>query len=68
MLRRYGSNVTSYPYPLFDILSTTHRAILFGSSALLMTGSTILLKWLYAKINGVETGNKRTTPANIKGE
>ncbi|KFY76681.1 hypothetical protein V499_03746 [Pseudogymnoascus sp. VKM F-103] len=57
-----------YPYPLFDILSTTHRAILFGSSALLMTGSTILLKWLYAKINGVETGNKRTTPANIKGE
>lgn len=58
-----------YPYPLFDILSTTHRALLFGSSALLMTGSTILLKWLYAKVNGSpETGNKRTTPANIKGE
>ncbi|KAI1260099.1 FAR-17a/AIG1-like protein [Xylariaceae sp. FL1019] len=41
-----------YPYPIFDMLSTWQRAALFTVSATLMTASTILLKWLYAWING----------------
>ncbi|GAW12273.1 hypothetical protein ANO14919_016360 [Xylariales sp. No.14919] len=43
-----------YPYPIFDILDTWQRATLFAFSAFLMTGSTMLLKWLYGKINGLE--------------
>ncbi|KAI0109657.1 FAR-17a/AIG1-like protein-domain-containing protein [Nemania sp. FL0031] len=43
-----------YPYPLFDVLSTWQRATLFAFSAFLMTGSTIALKWLYGKVNGLE--------------
>lgn len=43
-----------YPYPIFDILSIWQRAMLFAFSAVLMTGSTIGLKWLYGKVNGIE--------------
>ncbi|KAI0387259.1 FAR-17a/AIG1-like protein [Hypomontagnella monticulosa] len=43
-----------YPYPIFGILSTWQRALLFTFSASLMTGSTMLLKWTYGKVNGVE--------------
>ncbi|TGJ84129.1 hypothetical protein E0Z10_g4635 [Xylaria hypoxylon] len=43
-----------YPYPIFDILNTWQRAALFAFSAFLMTGSTMLLKWLYGKANGLE--------------
>ncbi|KAF2963239.1 hypothetical protein GQX73_g10337 [Xylaria multiplex] len=43
-----------YPYPIFAMLNTWQRATLFAFSALLMTGSTILLKWLYSKVNGLE--------------
>ncbi|KAI0139189.1 FAR-17a/AIG1-like protein [Xylariaceae sp. FL1272] len=41
-----------YPYPIFDILSNWERAALFTMSATLMAASTVLLKGLYAWING----------------
>lgn len=44
-----------YPYPIFDVLNVWQRAILFTISASLMTGSTLLLQWLYGKINGTES-------------
>lgn len=47
-----------YPYPIFDVLSTWQRAILFTFSASLMTGSTILLKWTYGRINGIDKFEK----------
>lgn len=53
-----------YPYPLFDVLNSTQRVALFGSSAVVMTGSTIMIKWLYRQING---GSDRTSrPGNIR--
>ncbi|KAI1503244.1 FAR-17a/AIG1-like protein [Biscogniauxia marginata] len=57
-----------YPYPIFDILSTSQRVLLFSSSALLMTGSTMMLKWLYGKINGIEKFKKEAVanPAGIR--
>lgn len=59
---------TSYPYPLMEQLSTVQRVILFGAAALLMTGSTVMLKWLYGKVNGLQGEEKRSTPGNVKGE
>ncbi|KAI0204727.1 FAR-17a/AIG1-like protein [Astrocystis sublimbata] len=47
-----------YPYPIFDILSTWQRALLFAFSAVLMTGSTLLLKWLYGQVNGIHDSAK----------
>lgn len=47
-----------YPYPIFDLLSTWQRVLLFSVSALLMTGSTMVLKWLYGKINGIDEFRK----------
>lgn len=41
-----------YPYPLFEQLNTARRIVLFTVAALLMAGSTMMLKWLYGKING----------------
>lgn len=63
-----GANCGSYPYPLFGALDTTQRAVLFLGAALTMTGSTVVLQWLYGKLNGLEGAEKRSTPANIKGE
>lgn len=37
-----------------DLISTWQRVILFVVSASLMTGSTMALKWLYGKVNGIE--------------
>ena len=56
-----------YPYPLFDLLDTTQRIGLFSASALLMTASTAVLKWLYGRINGygVQTAPK-ARPGNVK--
>jgi hypothetical protein len=42
------------PYPIMDLLSTGQRVILFTVSAGLMTGSTLALKWIYGKLNGIE--------------
>jgi hypothetical protein len=36
------------------LLSTPQRALLFAVAATLMTGSTMALKWVYGKLNGVE--------------
>ncbi|KAK3695245.1 FAR-17a/AIG1-like protein [Podospora appendiculata] len=43
-----------YPYPIFELLATWQRVLLFTFSAVLMTGSTMLLKFVYGKINGIE--------------
>lgn len=58
----------SYPYPLFAALDTTQRIVLFTSAALTMTGSTVMLQWLYSRVNGLQGAEKRSTPNNIKGE
>ncbi|CAO1601952.1 hypothetical protein XANCAGTX0491_005590 [Xanthoria calcicola] len=42
-----------YPYPIFEVLSTPWRVVLFCFSGLLMAGSTEMLKLVYAKLNGV---------------
>ncbi|KAK6072520.1 integral membrane protein [Seiridium cupressi] len=54
-----------YPYPIFDMLSTWQRVALFSVSALVMTGSTMVLKWVYGKANGIEKFKKEaaTKPA-----
>jgi hypothetical protein len=49
----FSKNQT-YPYPIFELLNPPLRALLFTFSACLMTGSTIMLKWLYGRINGLE--------------
>lgn len=41
-----------YPYPIFDMVGTKGRIGLFTLSALVMTGSTVMLKALYEMING----------------
>lgn len=52
-----------YPYPLFEMLGKTERVALFGGSAIVMTVSTFVLKWLYGRINGVEM---RSRPGRVK--
>jgi len=47
-----------YPYPLFAMLDQTQRVGLFVGSAVVMTLSTVTLKWLYGRINGVEGGSR----------
>lgn len=47
-----------YPYPLFEMLDTKGRVGLFVVSALVMTLSTVVLNWIYARLNGVE-GERR---------
>jgi hypothetical protein len=42
--------------------------MLFVSAAMTMTTSTLVLQWLYEKVNGLQGAVKRSTPANIKGE
>jgi hypothetical protein len=37
-------------------------------AALTMTGSTIMLQWLYGRVNGLQGKEKRSHPNNIKGE
>lgn len=54
-----------YPYPLFEILATWQRVLLFTASAVLMTGSTAVLKWVYGTINGIEE-MKRNAAAPLK--
>ncbi|KAL2417758.1 hypothetical protein ABEF95_005184 [Exophiala dermatitidis] len=41
-----------YPYPLFALLDTSQRVLLFGGSALLMAANTAVLKWVHGKVNG----------------
>lgn len=50
--------ISRYPYPIFDLLTTPQRVVLFTVSGLLMSGSTMGLKWLYGKVNGIEKFKK----------
>jgi hypothetical protein len=58
----------SYPYPLFGQLDTMQRVILFTAAASTMTASTMTLRWLYGRVNGLQGAEKRSTPNNIKGK
>ena len=61
--------LTSYPYPMFDMLSTEQRIVLFAGAALVMTLSTIVLRWLYNQLNdNLGRSVRHANPANIKGE
>lgn len=56
-----------YPYPLFEQLNTPSRALLFLLSAVIMTGSTATLKWLYGRVNGFGDGTApRARPGAVK--
>lgn len=57
-----------YPYPLFELLSTGQRVVLFGAAAMTMTASTALLKWLYGRVNGLQGEQARATPEDVKGK
>lgn len=57
-----------YPYPLFAVMTTGQRVVLFAGAAITMTLSTALLKWLYGTVNGLQGQEKRATPANIRGK
>jgi hypothetical protein len=59
---------SSYPYPLLGALDTTGRALVFTGSAIMMAGSTLVLRWLYGRVNGLTTAEKRSVPGNVKGE
>lgn len=41
-----------YPYPIFGLLNTTQRALLFALSACLVTLLSGLLKWTHGLVNG----------------
>lgn len=58
----------SYPYPLFEQLDIPQRVALFTGAAITMTGSTVMLKWLYAKVNSIDVDQLRSTPTHTKGE
>ncbi|KAF4487861.1 integral membrane [Fusarium agapanthi] len=47
-----------YPYPLFELLSTTQRVMLFTFSAGLVTVSSSFLKWVYGRVNGFEQAER----------
>ncbi|KAI9745657.1 MAG: hypothetical protein M1818_001191 [Claussenomyces sp. TS43310] len=57
-----------YPYPLFALLSTGQRVLLFAFAALTMTASTALLKWLYGRVNGLQGEQRTATPAAVQGK
>ncbi|KAH6961057.1 hypothetical protein HG530_004808 [Fusarium avenaceum] len=54
-----------YPYPLFELLSTTQRAMLFTFAAVLVTVSSSGLKWVYGRVNGYE-GAQRNAHKPLK--
>jgi hypothetical protein len=41
-----------YPYPLFAMLDANQRVGLFVGSALVMAANTMVLKWIYGRVNG----------------
>ncbi|KAF1953947.1 hypothetical protein CC80DRAFT_133581 [Byssothecium circinans] len=43
-----------YPYPIFALLSTLQRIILFAGSGVAMWAIGVGLRWAYCTINGVE--------------
>lgn len=57
-----------YPYPLFAVLDTTQRVFLFVGAAMTMTASTMMLKWLYGRVNGLKGAQTRAKPGNVKAQ
>ncbi|KAG0157203.1 hypothetical protein PDIDSM_4388 [Penicillium digitatum] len=56
-----------YPYPIFEALPTSGRIGLFTLSAVIMTLSTITLKWLHGRVNGFGNPMKpQSRPGDIK--
>ncbi|KAL8672672.1 MAG: hypothetical protein Q9168_002878 [Polycauliona sp. 1 TL-2023] len=47
-----------YPYPIFELLSTPWRVVLFGFSGGLMAGSAEVLKLAYRGLNGADSVKK----------
>ncbi|KAL8867336.1 MAG: hypothetical protein Q9174_005729 [Haloplaca sp. 1 TL-2023] len=45
-----------YPYPIFEALTTPWRIVLFSFSGALMAGSSEVLRFLYTKLNGGNSG------------
>lgn len=55
-----------YPYPIFTILTTPQRISLFSFSGFTCAASTMGLKWLYGKINGIEKfQNEALNPVKV---
>ena len=52
-----------YPYPIFEMLDKTQRTLLFAGSAVVMAANTLVLKWVYVRINGV--GKERPGKSKI---
>lgn len=57
--RCFGRN-GFYPYPIFEMVGFGGRVGLFALSAVVMTGSTEGLKWLYGVVNGVDRRTEGT--------
>lgn len=57
-----------YPYPIFEILNTPYRVLLFANSALIFFVGLWTLKWLYKQINGQEiiAAEGQDHPGNIR--
>jgi len=45
-----------YPYPLFKLLTTLQRLVLFVACAGAMAGMTLVLKQIYRVVNGAKIG------------
>ncbi|KIW12332.1 hypothetical protein PV08_09609 [Exophiala spinifera] len=54
-----------YPYPLFEMLEQTQRVGLFTASALIMAANTMILKWLYGRVNGVGKTGVSERPGRV---
>ena len=54
-----------YPYPLFALMDTTQRTLLFAGSAVVMAAITMALKWVYVRVNGV-IGAGKEQPGKLK--
>ncbi|PSR99420.1 FAR-17a/AIG1-like protein [Coniella lustricola] len=51
----------TYPYPIFTVLSTPQRIMLFVGSGVTCALSTMGLKWLYGKVNGIDKMQREAT-------
>ncbi|KAF3768893.1 hypothetical protein M406DRAFT_337222 [Cryphonectria parasitica EP155] len=61
------SHNQTYPYPIFTLLTTPQRIALFVGSGITCAISTMGLKWLYGKINGIEEFKKEAiNPAKLE--
>jgi hypothetical protein len=61
---RTSYNTGRYPYPLFDVLTTSNRITLFVGSAVVMTLNAALLTYVYSRVNGRDWA--RAKPGAVK--